>query len=128
MAPPIHRVNLIYAAAFNDLCYYISEDMDDLCSGMLPTLASGDVLLVYEHYPFKRGFYNVPTNPILFRAWRNTDGTVCRDTLITYPDSDVSASAEVLHKVLTDIDDIYHAPHYGVCFSSHGKGWINNTK
>ena len=114
----------MYAAAFSNLSASIAEDIDDITGSGLPTLKSGDVFLVYSHMPFRRGYYSTPTNPVLFRAWCDTDGTTHRDTLITYPDTDVSSTKEVMYKVLSDVKELFPAPHYGMIISSHGKGWI----
>ena len=122
--PPLHRVTILYAAAFSNLSSSISEDIDDICRSTLPSLKSGDVFLVYSHMPIRYGYYGVPTSPVLFRAWTDPDGTPRRDTLITYPDTDVSSSKEVMHKVLSDVQELFPAPHYGLIVTSHGRGWI----
>ena len=122
--PPVHRVTIMYAAAMSGLSGSISEDIEDICNSSLPTLQSGDVFLVYSHMPKVRGFYDIPSNPVLFRAWRNADGSYQRDTLITYPDTDISSTPEVMNKVLSDVAERFPAPHYAMIVSSHGKGWI----
>lgn len=121
---PLHRVTIMYAAAFSNLSTSIAEDIDDICGSGLPTRNSGDVFLVYSHMPTSRGWYNEPSSPVLFRAWADPDGTQHRDTLITYPNTDISSTAEVMNKVLSDVKEIFPAPHYGMIVSSHGKGWI----
>lgn len=115
----------MYAAAFSNLSASIAEDIDDICGSGLPTLKSGDVFLVYSHMPVRQGYYDgLPTSPVLFRAWSDADGTTHRDTIVTYPDTDISSTKEVMHKVLTDVKELFPAPHYGLVISSHGKGWI----
>ena len=121
---PLHRVTIMYAAAFSNLCNSISEDIEEFCNSGLPTLKSGDVFLVYSHMPARNGYFDIPTNPVLFRAWTDPDGTPRRDTLVTYPSSDISSTKEVMHKVLSDVQELFPAPHYGMVVSSHGKGWI----
>ena len=121
---PAHRVTIMYAAAFSNLCANIGEDVQEMCEGILPTLMSGDVFLVYSHFPITRGNYVIQTEPVLYRAWRDADGTPRADTLIIYPKTDLSSSPEVMRKVLNDVLDYYPAPHYGLIVSSHGKGWI----
>ena len=80
--------------------------------------------LLLKNPATRRLEYDYPTEPVLFRAWRDPDGTYRRDTLITYPDSDISSTPEVMSKVLNDIRELFPAPHYGLVISSHGKGWI----
>ncbi|MBO7603076.1 MAG: hypothetical protein J6S97_01515 [Bacteroidales bacterium] len=120
---PNRRVVLFYAAAFSNLSSSISADIDEFCAGGLPYVGNSDVFLVYSHMPARYGKYD-PTHPVLFRAYKGPDGSVCRDTLIVYPDTDVSSSAEVMRKVLTDVKDNFPASSYGMIFSSHAKGWI----
>lgn len=121
-APPLHRVTIMYAAAYSTLSGDIRADIEDMCNGMLPTLSSGDVFLVYAHTRPTEKDPNI--NPVLFRAWRDTRGNPCRDTLKVYPHTDISSTPEVMHKVLSDVQDLYPAPHYGLMISSHGNGWI----
>ena len=120
--PPTNRVTIMYAAAFSNLSAAITEDINEMCAGMLPTLSSTDVFVVYSH---TRPTEADPNQcPVLFRAWRDPSGTAHRDTLKVYPQSDISSSPDVMHKVLTDIKDLYPAPHYGLMISSHGLGWL----
>ena len=121
---PLNRVTIMYAAAYSNLAGSISEDVEEMCKGELPTLVSGDVFLLYTHYPTRSGDYRTPTSPVLCRVWRSTDGTQHRDTLKTYPDSYVSSTAGVMREVLSDVKEMFPAPHYGLLVSSHGKGWI----
>lgn len=121
-APPLHRVTIMYAAAYSSLSAEITRDINDMCEGMLPTLSSGDVFVVYSHT--RPTSENPNVNPVLFRAWRDKDGTARRDTLKRYPITDISSSPEVMHKVLSDVKELYPAPRYGLMISSHGMGWI----
>ncbi len=121
---PLRRVVLMYSAAYNNLSASIAEDVQDLCNGDLPAAGSGDVLLVYTHNTAKAGDYVTPTNPVLIRAFRGLDGTPRQDTLIVYPETDISGSPETLNKVLKDVKEIFPAKDYGLIFSSHAKGWL----
>ncbi len=122
--PPLHRLTIMYAAAMSNLSSSIAEDIEDICNSKLPTLKSGDVFLVYSHMPARYGYYDIPTEPVLFRAWSDPDGTNHRDTLRRYPSTDISSTAEVMRKVINDALDLFPAPHCGLIISSHGKGWI----
>lgn len=122
--PRTRRVVLIYAMAYNDLSPAISEDIKELCEGDIPGARSTDVLLVYARHTAKYGDYKTPSAPVLYKAYRDNKGNVRRDTLTVYPDTDVSASPEVLNKVLTDVQTKFPARSYGVVFTSHATGWI----
>lgn len=121
-APPLHRVVIMYAAAYSNLSAAITQDINEMCDGMLPTLNSGDVFVVYSHTRPNAKSSNV--QPVLFRAWRDKNGTAHRDTLTRYPITDISSTPEVMHKVLSEIQERYPAPHYGLMISSHGAGWL----
>lgn len=115
----------MYSAAFSNLSPSIHSNEKQLYEGDdLPFVGSDDVLLIYSHHTSKGGVYNIPTNPILCRAYKDMTGSIRKDTLIVYPDTDISASAETLRKVLTDVQDLFPASNYGLLVSSHGKGWI----
>jgi hypothetical protein len=114
----------MYSAAFSNLSPSIHNNEIELCDGDLPFVGSDDVLLIYSHHTKQNGVYGIPTNPILCRAYKDLTGGTRKDTLIVYPDTDISASPETLRKVLTDVQDLFPASKYGLLVSSHGKGWI----
>ena len=121
---PTRRVFLMYAAAYSNLSAHIAQDVEDLCGGIIPAVGSSDVMLVYAHHLSPDGSYNTPTNPVLFRVYKDLGGKQHRDTLRIYPDTDVSSSPEVLHKVLSFVKDSFPARSYGLLVSSHAKGWL----
>jgi len=121
---PNRRVFLMYCAAFSNLSSHIAEDENDLCGGAIPAVGSADVLLVYAHHVAPTGDYSTPTNPVLFRVYKDLQGKQRRDTLTVYPDTDVSSSVEVLHKVLSEVKDKFPASSYGLLFTSHATGWL----
>ena len=119
------KVLLLYSAGFNSLSAYLKEDIEDLCTGWIPRQRRAeDVLLVYSHLPVSRGQYKTETSPVLFRLYSKSDGTVIRDTLVTYEAGTVSSSAEQLHKVLSYVKDCFPAKGYGLLFSSHATGYL----
>ncbi|MBO4339873.1 MAG: hypothetical protein J5835_00385, partial [Bacteroidales bacterium] len=122
--PHIRRVVLMYAAAYSNLSPSIAEDVKEMCEGAIPSAGSGDVFLVYGHFTKKNGDYSTPTNPLLIRAYKDLDGKVKKDTLVVYPETDISSSAEVFHKVLSDVKEYFPASSYGLIFSSHATGWL----
>ena len=122
-AVPTRRVVLLYGAAFSNLSSDISKNINDFCNGDIPYVGSEDVLLVYMHTPSRYGDYS-PTEPVLYRAYKDQSNNLRRDTLVVYPSSDVSSSPGVMRKVLTDVKDMFPANSYGLLFSSHAKGWL----
>ncbi len=119
------KVLLLYSAGYNSLRDYLLDDIKDLKEGWLPEgHRNDDVLLVYTHTPKKRGVYNTPTTPYLIRLYRHGNGTVVSDTLVTYPEGTVSASAQQLHEVLKKVQTTFPARSYGMIFSSHATGYL----
>lgn len=119
------KVLILYSAGFNSLCSYLTEDITDLCDGWTPRQRRAeDVILVYSHLPVSRGQYNTRTNPVLFRLYSKSDGTVIRDTLMTYEPETISASAGQLHDVLSYVKEEFPAKSYGLLFSSHATGYL----
>lgn len=119
------KVLLLYSAGFNSISSYLKEDIEDLGKGWLPgKQRSNDVVLVYSHQTATRGQYGTKTEPVLFRMYSLTDGTVIRDTLAVYERGTISASATQLNNVLTYIKDNFPAQSYGMIFSSHATGYL----
>ena len=118
-----NRVMLLYSAGYNNLASYLKGDIEELKRGGLPTAKAEDVVLVYSHFPTSSG-YNTPTNPTLVRLTSRKDKTVYADTLFTFPDDAISASAEQIENVLTFVKDNFKAKSYGMIFSSHATGYL----
>lgn len=119
------RVVLMYQAGYNSLSDCLRDDLSDVIEGWLPEGKKKDnVLLVYTHQPARDGQYNVRTTPYLLRLSAGTDGSARIDTLVTYPESSISSSAEQLNKVLTYVVDNFPAKSYGMTFASHSTGYL----
>ena len=119
------KVLLLYSAGFNSISSYLKEDIEDLSKGWLPgRQRSNDVVLVYSHQTATRGQYGTKTEPVLFRMYSLTDGTVIRDTLEVYERGTISASAAQLRNVLTYVKENFPAKSYGMIFSSHATGYL----
>lgn len=121
----IKRVFLLYADGYNNLTSYMRSDVTELAKDS----PMGDVrnecaVLVYEHFTAGYLDYNTPKSPLLVELHRKLDGTMVRDTLITYPATDNSASAECVRKVLEDVRSRYPNASVGMCFSGHGTGYL----
>ncbi len=120
---PNRRVVLLYGAAFSNLSSDISKNFDDFCKGELPYVGSEDVLLVYMHSTRRYNSYEL-TEPVLYRAYKDGNSQLRKDTLSVYPATDVSSSPEVMNKVLSDVKEMFPARSYGMLVSSHAKGWL----
>lgn len=119
------RVVLMYQAGYNSLSDCLRDDLNDVINGWLPNGGMKDnVLLVYTHQPARDGQYNVKTTPYLLRLSAGAGGTARIDTLVTYPKSSISSSAEQLNKVLTYVVDNFPAKSYGMTFASHSTGYL----
>lgn len=119
------RVVLMYQAGYNSLSDCLRDDLNDVIEGWLPEGKKKDnVLLVYTHQPARDGQYNVRTTPYLLRLSAGTGGSARIDTLVTYPESSISSSAEQLNKVLTYVVDNFPAKSYGMIFASHSTGYL----
>ena len=118
------KVLLLYSAGFNSLSSYLKDDIKDLKKGWVPGgRRPDDILLVYSHFPEAGSGYSKQTSPTLVRLY-SRDTTVIADTLVTYPEGTISASAEQLNTVLTYIRDEFQAKSYGMIFSSHATGYL----
>lgn len=118
-----NRVMLLYSAGFNNLSSYLKGDIEELKNGALPEPYTENVVLVYSHFPTSAG-YNTPSSPTLVRLTSTKDNTVHADTLVTFPDNSISASAAQIENVLTYIKDNFPAQSYGMVFSSHATGYL----
>ncbi len=131
---------LIYTAGQNSLGSFLDGNIEDLITsaeegtGYVPVKNSEDVLLVMSHRPEKYGIYNVnmPAHLIRLHLEKNgkskgskeTEYTVITDTLKTYPTDLIPTKKGAMRQILQDVDDMFHAKHYGMIFSSHGTGWV----
>ena len=125
MVPNDRRVLLMYLAGYNSLSDCLRDDLNDVMNGWLPgTDKKDNVLLVYTHQPKRDGMYSVRTNPYLLRISAGPDGTTRVDTLVTYPETSISASTEQVNTVLTYVKNKFPAKSYGMTFSSHSTGYL----
>lgn len=117
------KVLILYSAGYNSLSEYLAEDIADLAEGYVPSTSS-EALLVFSRLPKRSGSYSDKASPVLFRMYSNSEGKVCRDTLVVYPEGTHAASSETINEVLTYIKNRYPCDHYGMIFSSHASGWM----
>ncbi len=119
------KLLLLYSAGKNSLRNYLLDDIKDLKEGWIPGgHRTDDVLLVYTHTPVKSGAYSSPSTPYLIRLYKEDNGTLVADTVITYPEGSISSSAEHFKTVLTDVKSKFPSRSYGMIFSSHATGYL----
>jgi hypothetical protein len=119
------NVLLLYSAGFNSISRFLTDDINDLVAGNLPSLdRMEDVLLVYSHHLAPNGGYNVPESPVLMRIYKDMADRPVMDTLVVYPSSVHSATASQLNDVLMYVKENYPARSYGMIFSSHATGYL----
>ena len=120
-------VFIVYSMGYNDLDGFIRDDIKELLTSPLMTNPR-DVMLIFSHlanhYPgeyYSR--WNEPTKPTLTQISRNIDGTIQRDTIKIWPDTQIGVDTRTLNEVLTLVKENYDAERYGMLMSSHGSGW-----
>ena len=118
------QVLIYYGMGYNDLQSNLRQNIKDLQRDVLPALRNDKAILAFLHTPATPGNYTTPNPPVLMRIYRGKDGLPVCDTLKTYPDITVSASAESLTRVMNEIRDEFPARRYGMIVSSHGSGWL----
>lgn len=134
---PFDSVTIYYAEAYNNLSSsllgltrraeadsLLCSDIQDLCRGEIPDKTSKRALVAFCHGTSGNARdYTTPNSPVLIRLYKE-NGTPVLDTVYVYQESTVTASAENLHNVLSQIRSKYVSDHYGLIYSSHGSGWL----
>ena len=123
------RVMIMYSAGFNSLSSPLSTDLSELEEGFVPSSQSREdnILLVFSRHTYSG--YSSPLAPVLYRLYKDREGTVVRDTLLRWMDQNQACDPAVLNEVMTFAREKYPARGYGLVFSSHGAGWLpaNNS-
>lgn len=119
------HVFIFTGLAYNDLSSDIRTNLEDLCTGDIPYRDEGNAVLAFMHNTAGYKDYSVPNPPRLIQIYkkRKTEEVVL-DTLKTYPSNFISASAQGITNVLTDVKDKFPSKEYGLLLSSHATGWI----
>ena len=118
------KVLIFYECAFNSLYSYIKEDMEEeLVQGFIPRNGRNeDILLVYSRIARNGNYVNQPS--YLRRLYKDAEGTVVSDTLLTLPAETISAKPETMRTVLNYARGAFPSKGYGLVFASHGSGWL----
>ncbi|MGN1233812.1 MAG: clostripain-related cysteine peptidase [Candidatus Cryptobacteroides sp.] len=121
----VKQVLLAYSAGFNSLSADLEDDIRELKTGWIPAKNSPSALLVFsKRTKDNRSDYSIKTPAHLIRLYRGVDGKVESDTLKTWPEGTVAASASTLGEVLSYVRTEFPASDYGMIFSSHASGWV----
>ncbi|MCK9625155.1 MAG: clostripain-related cysteine peptidase [Bacteroidales bacterium] len=111
------RSILFYVAGNNSLSSYAEDNLASLCLGYMPEGGDDDdVLLVYYH--------TLTSNPYLCRYYKDADGKVVQEMIVTYDMNQNSADASVFSQVLSDAEQAFPADSHGLILWSHGNGWL----
>ena len=118
------RVLLFYECGFNSLYSYLYDDVNtELDKGYIPSgNRNDDVLLVYSKLAASSSYGNVKS--YLRRIYLDSSQKMVSDTLKTFSESTVAASASTMKEVLNYVKQTFPAKGYGMVFSSHGSGWL----
>lgn len=112
------KVMIMYSAGVNDLSSDLKEDIEDLCSGFVPGICSGDALVFISHFKSGAGV------PVIESVYTNLRGKVVRDTLKVFPGGSRLTDKETMREALMIVDDTFKASRYGMVYSSHATGWL----
>ena len=118
----IKNIFIVYSIGYNNLNSHLTEDIKDITANFKPS-SPADIVMIYSHKAAKNADYITPTSPTLTQLSLNRKGKVVTDTLVTYPATTNSASAETLHEVLDFINTRHPGSNCGILFSSHSTGW-----
>lgn len=116
------NIFIIYSIGYNNLNSHLTEDIKDITDNFKSSSPS-NIVMIYSHKPAKNADYITPSSPTLTQLSLNRKGKVVTDTLVTYPATTNSASAETLHEVLDFINTKHPGSNCGILFSSHSTGW-----
>ena len=120
---PPDTVFIYIGLGYNNLSSNLLTNMDEMLDDVLPGKSRDEVMLAYMHNTARGGDYSTANPPCLMRLWRDR-GINRADTLKVYEDVSISADADNIHEVLSDIKSLFPAEHYGALISSHATGWL----
>ena len=127
-SPDVRNVLLYIASGFNSLSGFLSEDIEDLESGTLPTRNSSTepVLLVLSRLPQDPQIpdYTIPTSPVLFRLYADANGAPVRDTIKVWSEDTPLSTVESMADAFEEVHKAFPGNRYGLVFSSHASGWL----
>ena len=117
------QVFVYMGLGYNNLSLNLKDDLMELKDGVLPELGRDKAVLAFCHNTARSGDYLTPNPPCLLRLYR-MEGIGVIDTLKVYPSEMISASAESIRTVLSDVKELFPSESYSMLLSSHSTGWI----
>ena len=121
---PSRHVQIMISGGYNSISSYLGEDLEDIAAGYVPegTDAGTNALVILARLP--EGVYSTTSAPVLYRMYKDADGTVVRDTLRRFSTEDRLFGGDVIHEALLTVKDRIPGSTYGVVLSSHASGWL----
>ena len=118
------HVVIMVSGGHNSLSNYLSEDLEDIAAGYVPvgTAASTNALVILSRLPVN--YLSTTSAPVLYRMYKDAQGTVVRDTLRRFTKEDRLFGGDILHEALLTVRDRLPAKSYGMVVSSHASGWV----
>lgn len=119
------KVMVMYSAGFNSISYALSQDLREMAAeGFVPEdkTRADHILLVFSRQ--NTDGYSTPQAPVLYRLYKDAEGTVVQDTLLRFKPEDQATDPEILRQVMEFARDRYPASGYGLVVSSHACGWL----
>jgi hypothetical protein len=119
------KVMVMYSAGFNSISYALSQDLREMAAeGFVPEdkTRADHILLVFSRQ--NTDGYSNPQAPVLYRLYKDAEGTVVQDTLLRFKPEDQATDPAVLREVMDFARDRYPASGYGLVVSSHACGWL----
>lgn len=108
---------LLYMVGQNDLSGFLTDNIDDLKTGLEKTDINAKILV----------YADISSTPELYLIAKDENGTVTKNTVKTYSDR-YSVDPEVMQEVVNYVFDTYPAPVRAVTFSSHADGSLYTDK
>jgi len=121
---PSRHVQIMISGGYNSISSYLAEDLEDIAAGYVPegTDAGTNALVILARLP--EGVHSTTSAPVLYRMYKDADGTVVRDTLRRFSTEDRMFGGDVIHEALLTVKDRIPGSTYGVVLSSHASGWL----
>ena len=118
------NVMIMYSAGFNSVSNALAIDLDEMAYGFVPNANSWDdnILLVFSRS--KLYDYSTPVAPVLYRLYKDAEGTVIKDTLLTWDKTKQATDPSVINEVFRFAKEQFPAKGYGLVYSSHASGWL----
>ncbi len=119
------HVLVMVSGGHNSLASYLSDDQLDIAAGYVPegTGAYTDALVIFSRLP-KSDPNSTTSAPVLYRMYKDKNGSVVRDTLRRFTEEDRLFGGDVFREALMTVRDRLPARDYGMIVSSHASGWL----